>query len=76
MYSNVPNKREYMFISGKVCLLGSFKVKAKTSKYPQLSLMLNIFKKIQLFSYNHSMNYISIEFENYLIMFILEIQKI
>ena len=29
-YSNVPNKRVCTFISGKVCLLGSIKVKRHT----------------------------------------------
>ena len=29
-YSNVPNKRAYTFISGKLCLLGSIKVKRPT----------------------------------------------
>ena len=29
-YSNVPNKHAYTFISGKVCLIGSIKVKRRT----------------------------------------------
>ena len=40
-YSNVPNKRAYTFISGKVCLLGSIKVRRQT--LPEINVHVRLF---------------------------------
>ena len=44
-YSNVPNKHAYMFISGKVCLLGSIKVKRQT--LPEIKVYTCLFSTLE-----------------------------
>ena len=45
MYSNVPNKRACTFISGKVCLLGSIKVKRQT--LPEINMHAHLFGTLE-----------------------------
>ena len=44
-YSNVPNKRACTFISGKVCLLGSIKVKRQT--LPEINMYARLFGTLE-----------------------------
>ena len=45
MYSNVPNKPAYTFISGKVCLLGSIKVRGQT--LPEINVHARLFGTLE-----------------------------
>ena len=44
-YSNVPNKRACTFISGKVCLLGSIKVRRQT--LPDINVHARLFGTLE-----------------------------
>ena len=45
MYSILPNRRVYTFISGQVCLLGSIKVKRQT--WPEINVYTRLFGTIE-----------------------------
>ena len=45
MYSNMPNKRACMFISGKVCLLGSIEVRGQT--LPEINVHARLFGTLE-----------------------------
>ena len=63
-YSNVPNKRACTFISGKVCLLGSIKVRGQN--LPEINVHARLFGTLEYARLGNNCLNIGLHFKDYI----------